>query len=653
MMKKFKLIALSAVFSLPGLAQQNLLPTLPQADQLAKVERVATTPASPLRDLSANEWYVGYYTGNDIDYSSGLAQGGSFSAGTLMYPSVFADYAGCKVVGIRFAIGGDVEKYQTNGSRVFIQEVANNYYTDDVVSKDIEPIQLGWNEVRFPEGKQYTLPTDGTTALIVGFDFEQHGSDMPLVFCQGGTTGYNYVFIPNGQNRGWNNIGTSTTDAQGNTVYLGNLAIQLIVEKMKPQIDASLRTVGVDKRRYKARENFTYGFILKNTGTKKLSNYTVKLTLDGNDFTTYQGKKSLPMDGYDTVYVQTTVPEELNTGAHQLQFTITSLDGNEMPPSAEATRSVTFSTYEATMSRQKTLMEHHTSNTCTWCPQGADYLKQVANQRNDLAWVAIHGNMYATDPNNTAQGDSIESYEGLVSFPRAAYNRVYVPELAGQYATNAYSINMNVDDVPDYISKLIDYTNEMAPCFVRLSIHPIVVQAQHLLTLTVEGNGVEHAAEMLANNALFIYLTEDGLHGNQKKGSQTVANYEWNHVFRAALGKGVCGNNITWDGDNFSMVFRYQLDEKWNADKMHAIAFVGPKIDYGYTAVNEQIIDNCEIVPLTSTADGVEQTHLSDNLNELDIVDYYNLQGQQVDNPKKGVYLVKYANGTTKKLIIR
>lgn len=653
MVKKLFLVALAVMMAQAGLAQQRTLPSLSARSADIKMIHTKAMRSNPLRSLSSNEWYVGYYTGDDFELQSGLGLNGSFSAGTLMYPSVFADYAGCKVVGIRFAIGGDVERYQTTGSRVFIQEVANNYYSDDVVSKDIEPIQAGWNEVRFPENKQYSLPTDGTTSLIVGFDFEQHGNDMPLVFCQGGTTGYNLVFIPNGQNRGWNNIGTSTTDSQGNPVYLGNLAIQLIVEKMKPQVDAALRVAAVDKRLYKAGEELTYGFILKNTGTEKLSDYTVGLSLDGNDFTTYQSRKAVAADDFDTVYVQTTVPEGLDVGEHHLKMAITTMNGNEVSPAEAETRDVTFYTYDKTVARQKTLVEHHTSNTCTWCPEGADHLKGVNEMRNDLAWVAIHGNMYAIDPNNNLQCDSIERFEGLTSFPSAAYNRLYIADLAGQYATNAYTLNPSVEDVPDFLSKLIDFANQQSPCFITLKVTPMVDKTQNSLELAVEGTGIAHAAEILSDNGLYVYLTEDGLHGKQQHGDQVIADYEWNHVFRAALGKGVCGNDITWDGDNFSMVFHYRLDEGWNADNMHAIAFVGPKINYDNTAVNEQIIDNCEIVPLTSTADGVEQAQLSKNLNELNIVGYYNLQGQQVDNPKKGICLVKYSNGTTMKLIVR
>ena len=34
-------------------------------------------------------------------------------------------------------------------------------------------------------------------------------------------------------------------------------------------------------------------------------------------------------------------------------------------------------------------------------------------------------------------------------------------------------------------------------------------------------------------------------------------------------------------------------------------------------------------------------------------VEYYNLQGQRVETPETGMYLVRYSDGTTRKVIIR
>lgn len=653
-MNRTRLLLLLSMMAVAGFAQTRFTPSAPVGDagflRYGTVEAIGNAKAveAPRRQIGQNEWYVGYYTGNTLDYSTGLGQGGSYSAGILLPPSLFSDYAGCKVVGIRFAMGGDVNKYQGNGSRVFIQEVANNYYSDDVTTQDIDVVAQGWNEVRLKENRQYTLPSDGTTSLIVGFDFEQHGTDMPLVFCQGGMTGYNLVFIPSGQNRGWQNIGTSTTDSKGNTVYLGNLAIQLIVEKVKPLQDLSFSKVATDKTLYKAGDAMKCGFVLKNTGAEKVDGYNVDMTVGGMKIANYSTVESLSVDAYDTVYVDANVPEDLAVGSHKLEYAVTSIGGNKLADDSQITDEAVFCTYSVTVPRQQTLVEHHTSSTCTWCPRGAENLKKVADMRGDLAWVAIYGNLYSADPNNTEQCDSIESYERLLSFPGAAYNRVYIPRTGPNSYSLSLSLNPASTDVTATLNQYIDVANSMSPCFSMLSVTPVVDKSAKTFSIAVDANGVEKCSEILSNYGLYVYLTEDGLHGSQTNAGVTDKDFEWNHVFRLALGKGVCGNDISWNGDTFSEVFAGKLKDGWNPDKMHVIAFVAPKVEYGLTGIEYMAADNCLSVPLVPGSDAIGSVLANASRS---IVGYYTLSGQHVDNPADGIYIIRYADGTAKKCV--
>ncbi len=651
-MRKIYLTLLAALLALAAQAQQRAYPFIHNMTSAELGAPQAVCPPtglrSPVNKLAANEWYVGYYTGDNIDYQTGLSMEGTYSAGTLMYPWLLADYAGCKVLGVRFAIGGNVEDYQSNGSRVFIQEVANGYYSDDVASQDIDEVQAGWNEVRFAEDQQYAIPTDGTTSLIVGFDYEQHENDMPLVFCKGGLTGRNLVYIPSGQYAGWNNIGTTTQDDNGNTVYLGNLAIQLIVEKAKPQVGARLLTVGTDKSMYKTGGQMTYGFILKNTGVDRITSYNMRLTADGNELATYSGTGAIAADAYDTVYANVTLPASLPTGKHQLGFEVTSINGSSI--SGGNAPSASFVSYDQTQPRQKTLIEHHTSNTCVYCPDGEKNLQALYDRHDNLAWVSIHGNLHAVDPNNTAQCDSIESYEGLVSFPSAAFNRVYLADQAGDYATNTYSVTQGGSRAVEYMEQIADSAAKLAPCFVTLELARNLDNVSRHLTLTVHGTGVTNASKILADDGLYVYLLEDSLHGKQSDGNNVVDDYVWNHVFRVALGKGVKGNDIQWDGDNFIAEFDYDLPEGWDIGKMSAVAFVGPKIDYSDNYVDRQAIDNCEVMALGSSASGIRSLGAADSDSPA-VSHYYNVAGQRLSRPRQGLTIVRRQNGKVVKFI--
>ena len=105
----------------------------------------------------------------------------------------------------------------------------------------------------------------------------------------------------------------------------------------------------------------------------------------------------------------------------KIKFAITKVDGAE--PSGNTKNDVYESDinfYETALKRQKQLIEQFTAVTCTWCPTGSRLLKQLQDNRHDLAWVALHGPMGSPDPYQTNQSIAIMKALGAGGYPMAA-----------------------------------------------------------------------------------------------------------------------------------------------------------------------------------------------------------------------------------------
>ncbi|MBD5192570.1 MAG: hypothetical protein HDS88_06720 [Bacteroidales bacterium] len=68
----------------------------------------------------------------------------------------------------------------------------------------------------------------------------------------------------------------------------------------------------------------------------------------------------------------------------------------------------------------------------------------------------------------------------------------------------------------------------------------------------------------------------------------------------------------------------------------------------GCDTVTNLHIDNIRLTSKTSGVDGVAAGD-----EEAEIIGYYNLQGQQIDKPAKGLVIVRYSNGKTAKVVIK
>lgn len=591
-------------------------------------------------NLPANQRYMGNYSSDNYnDKGVGFTQNeGKLTLMTPIFKDIAAGFDGGKVVGMRAAIPADGVGAIT--LKLFTYNTVDGKMDFKVVAEqEVASSKKGWNDVTFTT--PYTLDFTKAEGVMLGFTYTQKKGSTPECYAislqKEGTVVPTYVTME----------GSNELYAFSSEKY-GNLAIQAIVEKDYPAKDIMLHSVKFNKFT-KASSNTKFVVNVSNLGTSDINAYTLVASIDGKQIKeqTITGVVNGTIKA-DVVEIPTT---DVELGAHKIKFAITKVDGAE--PTGNTKNDIYESDinfYETALKRQKQLIEQFTAVTCTWCPTGSRFLKQLQDNRHDLAWVALHGPMGSPDPYQTNQSIAIMNALGASGYPMAAFNRTAIEgALTKAIAFNDETFSQAVQ----MFNQMFEQTDANLPAFVNLEIaakvDKVANENNDQLVVDVKGLGVKSAANFLKDYVLYVYVTEDGLVSPQIDKGQRIKNYVHNGTFRQCL-TNINGDNITWSGDNFDKQFTYTIPAGYNADKMHVVAFVAPKLGDKSIAVDEHVVNQTNMADVVVLTAGIENASIdADN----EIVARYNLAGQKIDKAQKGVNIVKYKNGKVVRVVVK
>ncbi|GAB6976277.1 hypothetical protein JCM15124A_11840 [Prevotella falsenii] len=585
-------------------------------------------------NLPKNQRYMGNYTSDNYQ-EKGIgftSNEGVLTLMTAVDKDLVSAFDKGKVVGMRVALAANGVGAIT--AKLFTYKtVDGKIQTSLVAEQKIENTKKGWNDVTF--NTPYTLDFSKIEGVMLGYTYTQKKGESeecyPISLLKEGTIVTTYVEF-NGK--------LYTFDSEKR----GNLCIQALVEKDYPAKDIAIKGA-VYTKFIKRSGNTKVWLKVSNSGTDPINSYTLVTSIDDKQV------KEQTITGVIDGNIKSNEIEfstaNIDFGSHKLKFAITKVDG--AAPTGDTKDDVyesDINIYDTGYKRQKQLIEQFTAVTCTYCPTGSRLLKKLQEKRKDLAWVALHGPMGQNDPYQTNQSIAIMKALGANGYPMAAFNRTLMDgALTTVIAFKEGAINQAVE----MFSKILDQTDEELPAFVNIDI---VAKADKLangnnqMVIDVKGTGVKSAADFLKDYALYVYVTEDGLVNPQIDNGQTIKNYVHNNTFRQCL-TNINGDNIAWTGDNFNKQFTYDVPAGYNAEKMHVIAFVAPKL--GTTPISELVVNQTNMVEVTTTAGIKDASMDADN----EIVARYNLAGQKIDTPQKGVNILKYKNGKIEKVVVK
>lgn len=640
-MKKILLSCVAFAMAIVATAQNGSLKvTEPEFDFSQPVSSVKyQNNAKAIRaKLPANQRYMGNFSSDNYNEKGvGFTQNeGKLTLLTPVNKVIAENFDGGKVVGMRVALPADGIGTITAKLYTYTTEGGNIKY-DLVAEREIASTKKGWNDCTF--STPYTLDLGKVEGVMLGFTYTQKkGSSSEcyaISLLKEGAIEPTYVTME----------GSSKLQAFGSEKY-GNLTVQAIVEKVYPAKDIVLHDVKFSKFT-KAANNSKFTVNVSNFGTSDINSYTLTASIDGKQINeqTITGVVNGNMKA-DVVEIPTT---DVQAGAHKIKFAITKVDGaaptgNIKNDAYEAD----INLYETGLKRQKHLVEQFTAVTCTWCPTGSRLLKKLQEKRKDLAWIALHGPMGSPDPMQTNQSIAIMKALGANGYPMAAFNRTVIE---GALTTAIAFKESAFEEGVQMFSNMFDQTDENLPAFVNIDI---VAKADKLangsnqMVVDVKGTGVKNAGGFLKDYALYVYVTEDGIVSPQIDKGQKIKNYVHNNTFRQCL-TNINGDNITWSGDNFDKQFTYDIPAGYNASKMHVVAFVAPKLGNSAIPMTELVVNQTNMVEVTTTAGIEDATVDTDN----EIVARYNLAGQKIDTAQKGVNIVKYKNGKVVRVVVK
>ncbi len=232
---------------------------------------------------------------------------------------------------------------------------------------------------------------------------------------------------------------------------------------------------------------------------------------------------------------------------------------------------------------KKVLLEEFTGHKCGNCPAAAKKLEELHQIYGEkLISLAIHtGDFAATDENfpedySTSEGDELNSFFGISSYPTALINRV------------EYNNNLVLPGVAtfweDALKEIIDKEQ-----ILEISIVNEFDSINRNLKTSVQ---IEFLKEFDDKLNLSIYLIENNIISPQDDYSlgdeHYVENYVHKHILRSTL-NGTWGTELLESNlDNKKIVktfLKENLNEKWNMENCVIIAFV-----YNTKTENKEVI---------------------------------------------------------------
>lgn len=589
--------------------------------------------------------------------------------GQLIPASYYEAYAGSKIVGLRFLTLNSTNMtpaiYVASGSNLYLAAQGKEITTKaSPINKDQTAFEQNWNEVTFDQ--PYTIES-GSDALMVGFAYTQSSNKSGGSYAQecypflvGQNSDQNAVICANvdlGEGAGWQGV---------NANYC--MCVQLILEKEGGFPDDLSMLGAYTNSMVKPSDKLPIQFYVKNLGSKEAEG-EFSVSIDDQELGSFKAEKLIGTASSELGVNVDLASLNLAAGPHTVGVKVKSVNGEEPVGNLKDDAAYAqFRVYTNSTDRQFNLIEHFTSWTCVYCPYGYESLRELQKQRDDVAWVAIHGDQSADnpDPHTLADASPITQYS-ISGFPSFNLNRFNV-------GGSMIGVGMPSTDPTknaEQFSKILDLEKDMAPAQLTLDMKSNFELAEKpnlqdsKLTITVTGKGVKDASKVLNNAVLGLYITEDGLTGKQygKNGNSWYSKYNHDNTLIAIATDNAYGDEIAWDGDNFEKTYEITIPKKTvsytTGKTLNAIAFVSLPFAFeqdGKLYANADLdnvwVNQCFFMDINKgETTGIKVINGTDS--NATVVARFAADGTQISAPVKGVNILKMSDGTTRKVMVK
>ncbi len=585
-------------------------------------------------EATSEQMWWGHLSGNRMSSSdNGL---GSSEAGTIdvamFVPKEHAFVGTSTIKAIRLWLGDDLSKI-SDDVRVWISEDEPLSSGSYVQSVPLSTLQVGKNDI------ELTTPYEVKgKALYIGYTYTSSERSYPIMFED--KMGTKSLFYRHSNSGSWEDISED----------YGCLGLQVFIEGGPyPKNNVTVGDFG-QQVVSKEQGSISVPIMVTNMGMNEITSFAYTITTDGGSTTEEQ---TYDMSSYAIPYNETrtchiTFLADSKTAKYAKTLTITKLNGIKNKSAAKEAKGSLITIEEKPS--VVPVVEEFTGTWCGYCPYGMVGMQALHEKYGDqVVLIAAHGSDIMT----------IEDYNPI----RAYYVDGYPSSI----------INRNQETYPSK-SNLLNYMEKMKDAVVQGSI-----------SLSAEWGDTEKKSVNFTTKTKFVYsedegnygiafvLVEDGMIGSGsswaqsnylsgssvwqndemefwKKADSKVTGLEYDHVAVSAwdIVDGVTGsvNPHIQERDVQTFTYRGQIPDKnltliQNKSKLTAIALLidrtsGTIVNAAQAPISEMSTDITDLITNPTTIEG-----------------YYTIDGKRISTPAKGVNVVKYADGSTKKIFVK
>lgn len=618
-----------------------------QAQFSSKSIVMPKTVSSPNLAEGNNVIHLSYCSQTPSSFGVGSSSAMDVEVCIRLPKELMAPYKGAKITSIRVALGGAV----TNMKGWIRKNVSDK---TNLAEQTLDKTAAGWNDMKLSQ--PYTITGD---TIFMGYSCHL-GAKNYYISAGGKDQKNSFLIYSNGK----------LDDFYGQG--FGALQIDCTVEGDNlPASNGYIANVSSDQNVFQNGTPMNLTTSIKNIGLKDISNVSYSYQIDGGEaVAATEGACVAKVSDFGDLNFSYTLPSDLKSGDHKMTVNVTKIDGVDVSSPYNANSTFNFTSYKNGFKKKYLLLEQFTTERCPNCPYGDKVLDALVKKvSTPLAWAAHHAGYY-TDEYTIDENSTYVSLFNIPGAPYAMVDRTEISGLSEKSESNTVGFGLgytNADGGSDNINKYLkSYSG--TPSMIDINLYSTYNPATRKLDVTVSGSKYEDLDYTTTSPKINIFLIENGKTGAQAGGN---SNYPHDHIVRQVLthdsniSGSVYGQDITFNGMDYTFSASTTLNSAWNADNMEIIAFISKPRGTAFTTN----VLNTTMVKLGKNETGIEDNVVSKNVNlfvnngkiysdsEVSSLTVYNISGMQVRNESlsRGVYIariVKDGKVSTTKIVV-
>ena len=605
--------------------------------QIQNLPTLSETVAKAKTQIETNQRIISDYletAGHGATpFNNGETMIGSFYSQEMLKP-----FVGCRIKSIR-VLSTDASRIKS----IFVREGSTIYDATEV--KTEEPlgnsIDNNWYETKLNKDIEITPETKG---LAIGYNLNNEKQGK-ITIGKNGVDSYKgniYTFFD--ETNEWVN-------RSANQQF--TLPVQLVVEPAAGTTMSEIVVSHIEVPNYtEVGKPINIDYWITNASATPINNFELEVKVDNKTVKTITVDQEIKVGETNKKFsIEEIQPNISVVGKHDLALVLTKINGTVLTnvKGVENNHKVLY--YKDVVARQNTLVEEFTSERCVNCYRGVRNIKALKQRQPDMVMVAVHLDEIAY-PDDVAATESqfLKRIANVSGIPSFACNRVAFSINKKETIANPSIAAETSPDATAMIDKFYNYSKANTCVFSTLAIANKYDKDNKKINITVTGTGVNKAKELLEDYALFVLITENNVDGHQGNESGMIEETKHQNVLRAYVSDVKGDNNLMWEGNNFTKTYDFAIQNSWKPVDLEVVAFIAPKIKEIGANLETLAVQNCVSQPLVNDPNAIENIT---TVQPIKVVERYNIKGQRIAMPQKGINIVKLSNGKVVKEIVK